>query len=134
MQDTKLIAEDDKCQITTMPADIVPEDMETRGEQVQNASGIITADQETKRYTAKMFVKAADDSDKVNLTNTMISKCIGKPVEVIKEKDVSENMFLKMDEGDFVNGDLLGHQDTGRSKRDASCSSTRVLYKNLRLL
>ena len=92
MKDTKLIAKDDKCQITVMPVDIVPEDMETRGDQVQNASGIITSDQETKRYTAKMFVKVADENDKVNLTNTMINKCVGKPVEVIEEKDLSENL------------------------------------------
>ena len=110
-----------------MPVDIVPEDMETRGEQVQNASGIITADQETKRYTAKMFVKLAEESDKVNLTNTMASKCMGKPMEVIEEKDVSENLFVKMDEGDFVNAALLNHKDTTRSKRDDSCSSKRVL-------
>ena len=129
MQDTKVIAEDDKCQITVMPVDIVPEDMETRGEQVQNASGIITSDQETKRYTAKMFVKVAEESDKVNLTNTMVNKCAGKPVEVIEEKDLSEDLFLKMDEGDFVNGDLLGHKETGRLKRDDSCSSTRVFMR-----
>ena len=63
----------------------------------------------------------------ITLTNTMVNKCVGKPVEVIEEKDLSENLFLKMDEGDFVSGALLGHKETRRSKRDDSCSSTRVL-------
>ena len=109
-----------------MPKGIVPEDMETRGEQVQNASGIITSDQETKIYTAKVFVKLANESDMVNLTITMRNKCIGKPIEVVEEKDVSEALFLKMQGGDFVDGSAVGHVAKRRSKREESCTSKRV--------
>ena len=123
-----MIAEDDKCQISTVPRHIVPEDMETRGEQVQNASGIITEDQETRTYTVNMFIKVANESDKVNLTLTMRNKCIGKPMEVIKEKNISETLFMKMDGGDFVEGASLGYVSNRRSKRDTSCSSTRVFF------
>ena len=121
-----MIAEDDKCQISTVPRHIVPEDMETRGEQVQNASGIITEDQETRTYTVNMFTKVANESDMVNLTMTMRNKCIGKPMEVIKEMNISENLFMKMDGGDFVEEASLGYVRNRRSNRDASCSSTRV--------
>ena len=121
-----MIAEDDKCQISSMPRHIVPEDMETRGEQVQNASGIITADQETRTFTVNLFLKVANESDKVNLTLTMRNKCIGKPMEVIMEKDISETNFMTMDGGDFVEGASVGYVSSRRSKRDASCSSTRV--------
>ena len=125
-----MIASDDKCQITSMPKDIVPEDLDTRGEQVAKASGIITADQETVKYTAKVFVKEANESDKVNLTITMRNQCTGKPIEVVREKDVSESLFMKMDGGDFVDGSSLGVDSRRRLKRDTGCSSTRVLCLN----
>ena len=109
-----------------MTKDIVPEDLETRGEQVQKESGIISADQESVKYTAKVFMKEASESDKVNLTQTMTSKCIGKPIEVIKEEDVSESLFMEMGDGGFVEGSSLGTNSRRRLKRDTGCSSTRV--------
>ena len=110
-----------------MTKDIVPEDLETRGEQIQKASGIITADQETVKYSAKVFVKEADESDKVNLTITMSRKCIGKPIEVVKEKEVTESLFMKMDNGEFVDGSMIGAVSKIRFKRDTGCSSIKVL-------
>lgn len=125
-QNIKLIAQDDKCQITSMSKDIVPEDLETRGEQIQKASGIITEDQETVKYSAKVFVKEANDGDKINMTITMTSKCIGKPIEVVEEKEVSESLFMEMDGGGFVEGSSIGATSRRRLKRDSGCSFTRV--------
>ena len=126
-QDTKLIAQDDKCQITSAPKDIVPEDLETRGDQIQKSSGVITADQETVKYSAKLFVKEATENDKVNLTTTMTSKCVGKPIEIVKEIDVSESLFMQLDSGAFVDGSSLGEGSRKRIKRETGCTNTRVM-------
>ena len=121
-----MISKDDKCQITSVPKDIVPEDLDTRGDQIQKASGVITADQQIVRYTAKLFVKEANETDKINFTSTMSSICEGKPIEIIKEQDVSETLFKQMDTGTFVDGSSLGEDSRKRSKRETGCSSTRV--------
>ena len=128
-----MISKDDKCQLTTAPKDIVPEDLETRGDQIQKASGVITADQQTIKHSAKLFVKEANENDRINFTSTMSSKCKGKPIEIIKETDVSETLFMQMGNGSFIDGSSLGETSGQRGRRTAGSGSTRVLLRKDRL-
>ena len=121
-----MISKDDKCQITAAPKDINPEDLATRGEQIAKSSGIITENQQTIKHTAKLFVKEANENDKVNFTSTMSSKCSGKPIEIVKEKEVPQTLFSQMDNGSFVDSSSLGESSEQRIKRAFGCSSTRV--------
>ena len=117
-----------------MTKDIVPEDLETRGEQIQQSSGIITKEQETVKYSAKVFVKEASESDTVNLTSTMSDECAGKPIEVVEEKEVTEVLFMQMSEGDFVEGSTVGAKSKSRFKRDTGCNSIKVMIMSNSIL
>ena len=109
-----------------MTKDIVPEDLETRGEQIQQFSGIITKEQETVKYSAKVFVKEATESDKVNLT-ILSNECAGKPIEVVEEKEVTGVLFMQMSEGEFVEGSSVGAKSKSRFKRNSGCNSIKVM-------
>ena len=121
------MVEDDRCQIASMNEGIVPEDLEIRGEQVQEEFGLVTPDHGTARYSIKRFVKKANDFDLMNMTLAMMMACEGKTLEVVKEEEVDERTFTAMKEGKYVESSSIERKDPHRSKRAASgCKSQKV--------
>ena len=121
-----MIVQDGKCQLTSVEEDIDVQDIETRGEQLQESVGVINEDQQKVVHAAKLHIKDADDDDKVNMTASMRKICKSKDIEKIEVKKVDETTFSKLENGEFVDQSVLDKKTVSRVKREDSCSSIKV--------
>ena len=123
----KAIVHNDKCQLTSMPKNVLAEDMQIKGEQVQNSDEIITKDQKKVSYSAKFFVSELTEADKVNMTATMKNQCKGKPVEKIHVENIKEEDFKTLEKGGFIKQTSLTRKIKSKKRRLITCSSTQVI-------
>ena len=126
IQNTKVIVQDGKCQLTSVEEDIDVQDIQTRGEQLWKSVGVINEDQQKVVHAAKLHVKDAEEHDKVNMTASMQKICQSKDIEKIEVKKVDETTFSKMKNGEFVDRSVIDKKTLSKVKRDDSCSSIKV--------
>ena len=127
-EDTLVTADNDFCQLSTVPDNIKAASMEANAEVVSNftENTIIPNNIETVVYGLKLVEEELDEKEKEKILSPSMKKACGeKPIVKTTVKKTSENIFKKMKDGEIV--DIpQGTAEGRRLRRQTQCANVKV--------